>query len=247
MSHPPVILVTGAARRVGAEITRTLHSAGAVVVAHYRSSAVEVKRLVAELNEIRPASAACVQGDLCDIEAINHLVRWTVGQFGRLDVLVNNASAFFPTPLGAIDEEVWNELVGSNFKGPLFLAQAAEPYLTAANGSIVNIIDVHAERPLRGYALYCAAKAGLLGLTRALAVELAPHVRVNGVAPGAILWPQEDPGFSPVERSAIIAQTLLKRVGEPLDVAKTVKFLVFDAPYITGQVISVDGGRTVHL
>jgi len=247
MSVPPVVIVTGAARRVGAAIVRQLHAAGARVVLHYRASAAEAVQLAAELNALRPDSAACVQADLAVAGAPAALVAAAIERFGRLDALVNNASSFFATPVGEISEAVWDDLVGSNLKGPLFLAQAAAPHLTAAGGAIVNIVDVHAERPLKGYPLYCAAKAGLLGLTRALAVELAPQVRVNAVAPGAIAWPDGDADFPAAERAAIVAHTLLGRTGEPADIARTVKFLLFDAPYITGQVINVDGGRTAHL
>ncbi|MDD5248003.1 MAG: pteridine reductase [Rhodocyclaceae bacterium] len=247
MNASPVVLVTGGARRVGAEIARTLHAAGAVVMLHYRHSAAEAERLVAELNARRPQSAASAAADLCDVAAAGRLVAATIARFGRLDALVNNASSFFATPLGGITEAAWDDLVGSNLKGPLFLAQAAAPHLAAAGGAMVNIVDIHAERPLKGYPLYCAAKAGLLGLTRALAVELGPQVRVNAVAPGAIEWPQGGADFPPDERVSIVGHTLLKRVGAPADIARTVNFLIFDAPYITGQVINVDGGRTAHL
>lgn len=250
--NSPVVLITGAARRVGAEITRTLHGAGGRVAIHYRGSAAEAAALAAELNAARADSAATFRTDLLDVAALPALVTAVVGRFGRLDGLVNNASSFFPTKVGAIDTAAWDDLVGSNLRAPLFLAQAAAPHLRAALGCIVNITDVHAERPLKGFPVYCAAKGGLLNLTRALAVELAPEVRVNAVAPGAIEWPEEgdaagDVSFPPAERAAIVAHTLLKRVGAPADIARTVKFLVFDAPYITGQVINVDGGRTAHL
>jgi pteridine reductase len=247
MSQAPVVLVTGAARRIGAEIARMLHSAGASLMLHYRSSAMPAMQLAAELNELRPGSAAMAAASLDNVAAIDQLVGATLERFGRIDALVNNASSFFATPIGGITEEAWDDLMGSNLKGPLFLAQAAAPHLAASGGAIVNIVDVHAERPLKGYPLYCAAKAGLLGLTRALAVELAPQVRVNAVAPGAIEWPQGETDFPPDERVSIIDHTLLKRIGAPTDIARTVKFLIFDAPYITGQVINVDGGRTAHL
>jgi pteridine reductase len=242
-----VILITGAARRVGAEISRTLHAAGANVVLHYRDSVTEATALAAELNSRREKSALAVRRDLSDVAVLPDLITEIVQHFGRLDALVNNASSFFPTPLGSIDAAVWDDLIGSNLKGPLFLSQAAAPQLAKANGCIVNITDIHAERPLKGYPLYCAAKAGLLGLTRALALELAPAVRVNAVAPGAIEWPENDSDFPAAARAAIIDHTLLKRVGSPSDIARTVKFLIFDAPYVTGQVINVDGGRTAHL
>ena len=247
MSVEPVVLITGAARRVGAEIARILHAAGARTMLHYRASGVEAEQLAAKLNMLRPGSAACDAADLGDVAALARLVDETIARFGRLDALVNNASSFFATPVGQITEAAWDDLTGSNLKGPLFLSQAAAPHLAATGGAIVNIVDVHAERPLKGYPLYCAAKAGLLGLTRALAVELAPQVRVNAVAPGAIEWPEGERDFPPAERAAIVSHTLLKRIGTPADIARTVKFLIFDAPYITGQVINVDGGRSAHL
>jgi pteridine reductase len=248
--NAPVILITGAGRRVGAEIARTLHAAGARVAIHYRSSAAAAEALAAGLNAIRADSAAAFRADLLDVAALPPLVAAVVARFGRLDGLVNNASSFFPTKVGTIDTAAWDDLVGSNLKAPLFLAQAAAPHLRAAAGCIVNITDVHAERPLKGFPVYCAAKGGLLNLTRSLAIELAPQVRVNAVAPGPIEWPEGEDGdisFPPAERAAIVEHTLLKRVGAPADIARTVRFLVFDAPYVTGQVINVDGGRTAHL
>jgi pteridine reductase len=245
--NSPVILVTGAARRVGAEIVRTLHAAGARVAIHYRHSAAEAEALAAALNASRPESAAIFAADLLDVAALAQLVDAVVTRFGRLDGLVNNASSFYPTPVGQVDTASWDDLLGSNLKAPLFLAQAAAPHLAGVQGCIVNITDIHAERPLKGYPAYCAAKGGLLTLTRSLAVDLAPAVRVNAVAPGAIQWPDSGTDFPPAEQAEIIRHTLLKRVGSPADIARTVKFLVFDAPYITGQVINVDGGRTAHL
>jgi pteridine reductase len=242
----PVILVTGAARRVGAEIARELHAAGARLALHFRSSRGDVEALAAGFNGTRPGSAAIFQADLLDSASLPGLVSAVMNRFGRLDGLVNNASSFFPTALGQIDEAAWFDLMGSNLKAPLFLSQAAAPHLKATGGAIINIVDIHAERPLKGYPLYCAAKAGLLGLTRALALELAPEIRVNGVAPGAIEWP-DDGQFPAAERQAIVAHTLLGRIGTPSDIARTVRFLLFDAPYITGQIIPVDGGRSAHL
>ncbi|MDX5362589.1 MAG: pteridine reductase [Pseudazoarcus pumilus] len=246
MNQPPVILVTGAARRVGAAIARALHAAGARILLHYRNAAGEAEALAAELNALRPQSAACVRGDLAASGVPQRIAADALAAFGRLDGLVNNASSFFPTALGEIDEAAWDDLIGSNLKGPLFLTQALAPALREAGGAIVNIVDIHAERPFRGYPLYCSAKAGLLGLTRALAVELAPEVRVNGVSPGPIAWP-EDGQYAPAEREAIIADTLLRRQGQPEDIAGAVRFLMLDAPYVTGQILAVDGGRSAHL
>ena len=240
------VLITGAAKRVGRSIARELHAAGANIVVHYRLAAEAAEALVGELNALRPESAACFQTDLLDHTALPGLVDFTLARFQRLDALVNNASSFFPTPLASIDETAWDDLIGSNLKAPLFLTQAAAPHLKAAHGAVVNITDIHAERPLAGFPMYCAAKAGLLGLTRALAIELAPEVRVNAVAPGPILWP-EDTSFDNAARDHIIDHTLLKRSGSPQDIARTVRFLLNDAPYVTGQVINVDGGRTAHL
>lgn len=241
-----VILITGGGRRVGAVIARTLHVAGATVLLHYRQSGRAAEQLEAEFNTTRPGSAACIQADLLNVHRLPALVESAIERYGRLDALVNNASSFFATPLGSIDAAAWDDLVGSNFKAPLFLTQAAAPYLQATQGAVINITDIHAERPLKGYPLYCAAKAALLGLTRALAQEMAPAVRVNAVAPGPVLWP-EDASFTSPEREKIIADTLLQRAGTPEDIARAVRYLLLDAPYVTGQVINVDGGRSAHL
>lgn len=231
---------------MGRSIARELHAVGANVVVHFRSAGEDARALVDELNAVRPGTAACQQADLLDVDALSRLVMASVERFGGLDGLINNASSFFPTPLGTIDSAAWDDLVGSNLKAPLFLTQAAAPYLREALGSVVNITDIHAERPLAGYPVYCAAKAGLLGLTRALAIELAPEVRVNAVAPGPILWP-EDGAFDSGTRDRIVSHTLLKRSGAPQDIARAVRYLLQDASYVTGQVINVDGGRTAHL
>ena len=242
-----VVLITGGARRVGAAISRLLHAGGANLLIHYRSSAVEARALQAELNAIRPDSVALVQANLLNIAHLPSLVNETVQRFGRLDVLVNNASSFFPTPVGDITEDTWDDLIGTNLKTPLFLSQAAAPHLRRSEGCIVNIVDIHADRPMKNYLVYNAAKGGLVSLTRSLARELGPEVRVNGVAPGAILWPEDESWSDELARHRIIATTLLKRAGEPADIAKAVRFLVEDAPYVTGQILAVDGGRSVHL
>ncbi len=242
-----VVLITGGARRVGAAICRRLHERGANLMIHYRSSENEAQALADEFNARRPGSAALVQADLLDIPSLPKLVSKTVEQFGRLDVLVNNASSFFQTALGEIDEQAWEDLIGTNLKAPLFLSQAAAPEIRKHHGCIVNIVDIHAERPLENYLVYTTAKGGLAALTRSLAREIGPEARANAVAPGAILWPEDETWSNVLERQQIINQTLLKRVGEPDDIAKTVAFLVADAPYITGEVIAVDGGRSINL
>lgn len=235
-------LITGAGRRVGAEIARTLHGAGAGVAIHHRASGDEAAALARRFNDARPGSALVVQGDLHDTPRLPGLVARVMDHAGRLDVLVNNASSFYPTPLASLTEEQWNDLTGTNLKAPLFLAQAAVPHLSATRGVIINIVDIHAIRPLRDHTAYGAAKAGLAFLTRALARDLAPAIRVNGVAPGAILWPDE--GIADGTRDAVLRQIPLKRVGEPADIAGCVLYLVRDATYVTGQIIAVDGGRS---
>lgn len=248
-SRPPTsldgrwALVTGAAKRIGATIARTLHGAGANVAIHYHRSAEEAEELSADLNRARGRSAFALGADIRDVEAVEQLAKDVLQRTGTLDVLVNNASNFYPTPLGTVTPEQWHDLVGSNLKAPLFLSQALLPALRASRGVIINVVDVHAQRPLRDHPVYGAAKAGLAMLTRSLAKDLGPDIRVNGVAPGAILWPDE--GMSDALRAAIVKQTALKRSGEPEDIATTVLFLVRDAPYITGQIIAVDGGRSV--
>jgi pteridine reductase len=240
------VLVTGAARRVGAAIARRLHAAGANLMLHYRGAETDAQALQAELNAVRASSVALVQADLLDAAGLAEIVKNTLARFERIDALVNNASTFYPTPMGAITPAQWDDLMGSNLKAPLFLAQAAAPHLRKTGGSIVNIADIHAERPLKNYVVYSIAKAGLVGLTLTLARELGPEVRVNAVAPGAILWP-EDNSFDAVSRQRIISHTLLKRVGEPDDIARAVYYFIAEAPYVTGQVLAVDGGRSVNL
>lgn len=243
----PVALVTGAARRVGAEIARTLHRRGLSIALHYRQSMSEAQAVADDLNAARPGSCVLFQADLVQTERLAPMVDAVVSHFGRLDYLVNNASSFYATPLGTIDETAWTELVGSNLKAPLFLAQAAAPHIKAAGGAIVNIADIHAERPMRNHLVYSLAKAGLVALTRGLAGELAPTVRVNAVAPGVNLWPEAHPGFDAQTRAEILDHTFLKRSGTPTDLAGAVAFLLLDAPYVTGQVLNVDGGRSLYL
>ena len=241
------VLVTGAARRIGAAIARTLHAAGANVVIHCHRSIAPARELATELNAQRGGSCAIVQADLLDLDSLTRLPTEARAAFGRLDGLVNNASSFHATPLGEVDERAWKELMGTNLRAPLFLAQAAAPALREARGAIVNVVDIHAERPLKDFVVYSVAKAGLAALTRSLALEFAPEVRVNGVAPGAILWPENGKHFEPDEQRRITAQTPLARLGDPADVAGAVKYLLADAPFVTGQVIAVDGGRSINL
>src|SRR2546426_4995899 len=241
-----VVLVTGGAKRVGAAIARRLHREGANLMLHYRGSEREANALRGELNAARADSVALVQADLLDLAGLSEIVRNTVNRFERLDALVNNASTFFPTPVGEMTQATWESLIGANLRAPLFLSQAAAPHLKKTGGTIVNITDIHAERPLKNYVIYSVAKAGLVGLTRSLARELGPEVRVNGVAPGPIAWP-EDGSFDAVARQRVISNTLLKRTGDPEDVARAVYYLIAEAPYVTGQIIAVDGGRSINL
>ena len=239
-----VVLITGGAKRVGAATCRRLHAAGANLMLHYRESAGEARLLQAELNTARKDSVSLIQADLLDLGKLQSLVDQTLQSFGRLDALVNNASSFFQTPVGEITPAQWEDLIGTNLRAPMFLAQAAAPALKKAQGAIVNITDIHADRPLKNYVVYSVAKAGLVGLTRSLARELAPEVRVNAVAPGPILWPDDD-AFDELSRQRIISHTPLRREGTPEDIAKAVHFLLVDANYVTGDTINVDGGRHV--
>jgi pteridine reductase len=237
-------LITGGAKRIGATTVRTLHAAGMNVVVHCRHSRTEADALALELNTARPHSAAVVQGDLDDDSRYQPLIEEAGGIWDRLDVLINNASTFYPTPVGSITLDDWHTLMNSNLKAPLFLSQAAAPRLKDAHGCIINMVDVHALRPMRNHPVYCAAKAGLVMLTQSLAKELGPAIRVNGVAPGAILWPDNE--MNEDTRSSILERTALKRAGEPRHIADTILFLV-NTDYITGQIICVDGGRTLNI
>jgi pteridine reductase len=235
-------LVTGAGRRIGAAIVEGLHTAGANVVVHYFQSAEAADALVEKLNSLRAESALAVQGDLRKSATLPTLLENIAKKTGRLDILVNNASSFYATPLGSVTEDHWDDLLGSNLKAPLFLCQAALPYLRESQGVIINIVDVHSQRPLAKHPVYGAAKAGLAMLTRSLAKDLAPAIRVNGVSPGAILWPES--GMPEHIQKNIVSKTALKRAGKPEDIAAAVLFLVRDAPYVTGQILAVDGGRS---
>ena len=241
----PVALITGAAKRIGAAIARTLHAAGYDLALHYRHSRAEMDALCAELETSRLGSTCAIQAELNDTAHVPHLVEKCIARFGRLDALVNNASTFYPTPIGSITPAQWNELFASNAQAPFFLIQAAAPHLQSSQGSIVNIVDIYAERPLLGHPVYSMAKAALAMMTLALAQELGPEVRVNAVAPGAVLWP--DAGKDYADRQDLIARTPLKRAGAPEDVATAVLFLLRDAKFTTGQIIKVDGGRTLAI
>jgi pteridine reductase len=238
-----VVLITGGARRIGAQIARTLHAAGAQVFIHYRSSVEAALALAGELNDTRADSAAIHPADLLAEDAPEQLVAAALRKFGRLDVLINNASSFYPTPMGSITASQWNDLMGSNLKAPLFLSQAAAPSLRDRRGLIINMIDIHALKPLKAHPVYSAAKAGLAMLTRSLARELGPEIRVNGIAPGPVLWP--DGGIDAQLQAEIVGKTALKRQGTPQDIGSLALFLARDAPYITGQIIAVDGGRSL--
>jgi pteridine reductase len=241
---PRVALITGAAQRIGATIARTLHSVGLDLVLHYRHSGDAAAALKAELEQARAGSVRLARADLLDPAAPAALMDVVRAFHNRLDLLVNNASSFYPTPLAEATEADWSELIGTNLKAPFFLAKAAAPLLTAAQGCIVNLVDIHAERPHADHPIYSIAKAGNAMMVRTLARELGPRVRVNGVSPGAILWPEQ--GLSDAAKQTILARTALARAGTPEDIARTVLFLVRDAPYVTGQVIAVDGGRTIQ-
>lgn len=238
-----VALITGAAQRIGAVIAEMLHAEGLNLVLHYRSSKQAAHALQQRLNAVRADSVVLMQADLLDSAKVTHMVQDAIGAWGRLDVLINNASSFYPTPVGSVTEAQWDDLMGSNLRAPFFAAQAAARALSESGGCIVNVTDIHAERPLKTYPVYSTAKAGLVMLTKALACELAPQVRVNAVAPGAILWPDT---IDEVTQQRIISRSLLKRQGTPGDIGRAVLYLIRDAGYVTGQVITVDGGRSIN-
>ena len=239
------ILITGGAKRIGRQMALTLHAAGHNIIVHYRSSAGPASELVASLNASRPDSAVALQGELLDTSAIPRLVAQAVNAFDGLDVLINNASTFYPTPIEILEEDFWNDLVGSNLKAPAFMVKACAKHLRKNNGCIINIVDIHARRPMANHPIYCSAKAGLEMLTKSLARDLAPDIRVNAVSPGAIMWPENDTGMA--AQDDVLKQIPMGRMGKPEDVAKLAQFLIDDADYITGQVIAVDGGRSVMI
>ncbi|MGA0027345.1 MAG: pteridine reductase [Steroidobacteraceae bacterium] len=238
-----VALLTGAARRLGAAMARRLHAGGASVAIHYRGSAAAATALVEELNEARPGSAIALQADLLALEQLSQLVEHTVGQLGRLDILVNNASTFYPTPLAEVTGAQFDDLIGTNLRAPLFLAQAAAGQLRLHEGLILNLVDIHGMRPLKRHPAYSSAKAGLIMLTRSLARELAPYVRVNAIAPGPVLWPEGD--LDETLKQNILARTPLGRVGSAEDIARAAWFFAAEAPFVTGQVLAIDGGRSL--
>ncbi len=242
--HGKCALITGAAHRIGATIARLLHGQGMDILIHYRHSADTAQALQAELEQLRPDSVALLRADLNDSASYRPLIESALAFRGRLDLLVNNASSFYPTPFENASESEWDDLIGSNLKAPFFLSQAAAPALRQHQGAIINLIDIHAERPLKRYPIYSIAKAGNAMLVKSLARELGPDIRVNGIAPGAILWPEQ--GLETEIRQEILERTALKRPGNPEDIARTLLFLLRDAPYITGQIIAVDGGRTLQ-
>ncbi|MDQ7089519.1 MAG: pteridine reductase [Methylococcales bacterium] len=237
------ILITGAAKRIGAACATLLHRQGCNIILHYRESETQVRELCTLLNQQRPNSAQIIQADLLDFAALKQLADQATAIWGKIDGLVNNASAFYPTPLASVTEKTWDDLMGCNLKAPFFLSQALMETLGANNGCIINIIDIHAERGLKDYPIYSMAKSGLASMTRILAKELAPSIRVNGISPGAIIWPEDE--LSEAAKGDIMSRIALKRAGEPDDIAKMVAFFINDAPYITGQIINVDGGRTL--
>jgi len=239
-----VILITGAAHRLGAQTARSLHALGANLVLHYHSSRTRALELQNELNAVRENSVVLVQANLLDYSKLPAIIKDAVAAWGKLDVLVNNASSFYPTPIGTVDDDQWDDLIGTNLKAPFFLSQAAAPHLQLQHGCIINIVDIHADRPLKRYPVYSMAKAGLAMLTKSLACELGPEVRVNGIAPGAILWPEIE--LDEVTKQRIISRTFLKRRGDPSNIAEAVVFLIRDAVYTTGHIINVDGGRSLN-
>ena len=245
MQTAPVVLITGAAKRIGRAVACCLHARGFFVAIHHRNSATEAESLRQELEQSRPNSTLVLQAELSEFDRLPEMIAKTIGKFGRLDALVNNASSFFPTPIGTTQDSSWQKLFASNAWAPFFLSQAATPHLQASKGCIVNLVDIYAERALKEHTIYCMAKAALAMMTQSLAKELAPNVRVNGIAPGAIMWP--DVGKSDADKNIILANTALQRAGSPEEIAEVVRWLIEDASYCTGEIIRVDGGRHLNI
>ena len=246
-SNRKIALVTGGAKRIGQAICKLLHESGIDLMIHYRHSADEARKLQEDLNKIRKDSASIIQADLVNMKLLPSLVEQTINTYGRLDILINNASSYYPTEIGKMNEKNWNDLIGSNLKAPLFLSQLAANQLIKNKGCIINITDTNIDKPKKNYIIYSIAKSGLTTLTKSLAQELSPDVRVNAVAPGPVLWPENNEEFNDIYKQRVISQTLLKKIGTPEDVAMAVKFLVLDAPFITGHILAVDGGRSLSL
>ena len=238
-----VVLITGAARRIGAAVARHLHSNGMDIALHYRNSADEAEDLIEHLNKKRPGSAICIKADLADISNFSGMIATIVDKLGHLDVLINNASSFYPTQIDQASESQWDDLFASNAKGAFFLSQVAAPELAKTQGCIINITDTHAQNPLKDHTIYCMAKAALGMMTKSLAKELAPDVRVNAIAPGAIIWPENESELTETNKTKIMSKTALNRSGSPIDIANAVLYFIENAPYVTGQTLNVDGGR----
>tara|TARA_B100000035_G_scaffold24868_2_gene19543 strand:- start:34505 stop:35248 length:744 start_codon:yes stop_codon:yes gene_type:complete len=238
-----IALITGGAKRIGASIARHLHHCGVDIMIHYNKSTMDAKNLVAELNNLRTGSAAAIQADLLDQKSFNYIIKEVINIFGQLDFLINNASTYFATPIDSVNESNWDDLIGTNLKAPLLLSHHAVKHLKKTKGSIINITDAQIHNPKKNYIIYSIAKSGLATLTKSLAKELAPEIRVNAIAPGAILWPESNLEFDENYRNKVISQTLLKRTGGPDDISKAIEFLLLHAPYVTGQTLSIDGGR----
>lgn len=244
-ANSKVVLITGAGKRVGAAIAQHCHQQGMRLAIHYRESAQQASDLCARFNQQRKDSAIALGADLRDTVKLEGLIEQVISKWGQLDVLINNASSFYPVPFAKLTPSVWEDVMASNLKAPFFLSQSAAPYLKQQKGCIINLVDIQAQRPLKNYSVYCVAKAGLVMLTKSLAKELGPDIRVNAIAPGIVLWPDDETEFNGALREKIVARNALKRAGTPQDIANTAVFLINQADFITGQIIAVDGGRSL--
>lgn len=246
-STTPVVLITGAAHRLGAHTARHLHQRGWNLVIHYRTSDAQARALCDELNRIRAESTTIIQADLANPGEAETLGAKAIAAWGRLDGLVNNASVFYPNPTHQAGASDWDAIMNTNLRAPFFLGQACLPALRQSRGAIVNLIDIYSQRPLTDHPLYCASKSGLASLTLSWAKDLAPEVRVNGVSPGAILWPEGDASIDENYQQSILARTPLARTGAPEDIAGAIAYFLCDAPFVTGQILAVDGGRSLNM